>query len=187
MSKLIMIAGPQAVGKMTVGQELAKLTDFKLFHNHMTIDLVNNFFSYSTKEGQDMVKMIRVNMLEYFAKSSIPGIIFTCVVNYDKASDMENLETYKKIFESQGGQFYYVELNAPLSIRLDRNKTENRLLCKPEKQNIEFSEKQIYHAEEKHRNFSLPNELNFENYIKIDNSNLSAIETAKIIKEKFDF
>lgn len=187
MSKLIMITGPQAVGKMTVGQELVKLTDFKLFHNHMSIDLVNNFFSYSTKEGQDMVKLIRVNMLEFFAKSSIPGIIFTCVVNYDKASDMENIDNFKKIFESHGGEFYYVELNAPLDIRLDRNKTENRLLYKPEKQNIEFSEKQIFHAEEKHRNYSFPNELNFKNYIKIDNSNLTATETAKIIKEKFDF
>ena len=39
--KLILIFGPQAVGKMTVGQELATLTGLKLFHNHMTIDLVS--------------------------------------------------------------------------------------------------------------------------------------------------
>lgn len=39
--KLVIITGPQAVGKMTVGQELEKLTDLKLFHNHMTIDLAN--------------------------------------------------------------------------------------------------------------------------------------------------
>lgn len=69
MPDLIMITGPQAVGKMTVGQELAKLTNFKLFHNHMSIDLVNNFFSYSTKEGQDMVKMLRINMLNIFQKA----------------------------------------------------------------------------------------------------------------------
>lgn len=69
MPDLIMITGPQAVGKMTVGQELAKLTNFKLFHNHMSIDLVNNFFSYSTKEGQDMVKMLRINMFKYFQKA----------------------------------------------------------------------------------------------------------------------
>ena len=42
--KLVLIFGPQAVGKMTVGQELAKITGLKLFHNHMTIDLVSNFF-----------------------------------------------------------------------------------------------------------------------------------------------
>ena len=124
MPDLIMITGPQAVGKMTVGQELAKLTNFKLFHNHMSIDLVNNFFSYSTREGQEMVKMLRINMFKYFSESSIPGIIFTCVVNYDKLSDIENISIFKNIFESNGGKFYYVELNAPLDIRLNRNKTD---------------------------------------------------------------
>ncbi len=38
--KLVMIFGNLAVGKMTVGQELAKITNFKLFHNHMTIEPV---------------------------------------------------------------------------------------------------------------------------------------------------
>lgn len=32
--KFILITGPQAVGKMTVGQELEKITNLKLFHNH---------------------------------------------------------------------------------------------------------------------------------------------------------
>lgn len=41
--KLVVIFGPLAVGKMTVGQELAKRTGLRLFHNHMTIDLVANF------------------------------------------------------------------------------------------------------------------------------------------------
>ena len=31
---------------MSVGYELAKLTGLKLFHNHMTIDLVLNFFEF---------------------------------------------------------------------------------------------------------------------------------------------
>ena len=43
-----MLIGPQAVGKMTVGQELTKITNLKLFHNHMSIDLVSNFFSYKS-------------------------------------------------------------------------------------------------------------------------------------------
>ncbi|GAE48204.1 hypothetical protein JCM21738_5289 [Mesobacillus boroniphilus JCM 21738] len=39
--KFVLIFGPQAVGKMTVGHELEKITELKLFHNHMTIELVN--------------------------------------------------------------------------------------------------------------------------------------------------
>ena len=38
--KLVLLFGDCAVGKMTVGQELAKITDLRLFHNHMTIEPV---------------------------------------------------------------------------------------------------------------------------------------------------
>ena len=38
--KLVIIIGPPAVGKMTIGQALEKITDLKLFHNHMSIELV---------------------------------------------------------------------------------------------------------------------------------------------------
>ena len=45
MSKtLVIILGPHAVGKMTVGQELAKITDLRLFHNHMSIELTRKLF-----------------------------------------------------------------------------------------------------------------------------------------------
>ena len=36
--------GNAAVGKMTVGQELMKLTGLRLFHNHMTIEPVIEIF-----------------------------------------------------------------------------------------------------------------------------------------------
>ena len=59
MAKIVLITGPQAVGKMTVGQELSKITDLKLLHNHMTIDLVSHFFSYGTEVGQRLVSDMR--------------------------------------------------------------------------------------------------------------------------------
>ena len=43
MPKFIQIIGPQAVGKMTVGQELAKITEYKLLYNHMTIEMVRTY------------------------------------------------------------------------------------------------------------------------------------------------
>ena len=42
--KLLIIAGDAAVGKMTVGQEIAKRTGLRLFHNHMSIELVLEVF-----------------------------------------------------------------------------------------------------------------------------------------------
>ena len=46
MPKFVLIIGPQAVGKMTIGQELAKITDYKLLYNHMTIEIVRKIFDY---------------------------------------------------------------------------------------------------------------------------------------------
>lgn len=47
--KLVIIFGPHAVGKMTVGQKLAKITALGLFHNHMTIDIVSDLFKNMPK------------------------------------------------------------------------------------------------------------------------------------------
>jgi hypothetical protein len=46
--ELVLLFGPQAVGKMTVGQELARITELKLFHNHMTIDLLEPYFLFQS-------------------------------------------------------------------------------------------------------------------------------------------
>ena len=54
MPKFVLIIGPQAVGKMTVGQELSKLIGYKLMHNHMTIEVVRQIFDYDKEIYQKM-------------------------------------------------------------------------------------------------------------------------------------
>ena len=186
MAKLVLLTGPQAVGKMTVGQELAKITGLKLLHNHMTIDLVSNFFSYSTKEGEDLVTAIRMEVFKAVAKSEIEGIIFTFVMAYECKEDVELIEKIKDLFRANGGEVYYIELQAPLDVRLERNKTENRKKHKISKRDVSFSEKLLLRAETKHRMESMEGEVKEKNYLKIDNTNIPAKEVAKIIKEKFD-
>jgi replication-associated recombination protein RarA len=45
---LIFLYGPPGVGKLTVAQELAGMTGYKLFHNHLTVDLVYAVFDFGT-------------------------------------------------------------------------------------------------------------------------------------------
>ena len=92
----------------------------------MTIDLALNFFDYSTKEGQKLVDDLRMDVFRAVAKSDLEGIIFTCVIAYESNEDLEILEKIKKVFIENDGEVYYVELQAPLEVRLERNKTENR-------------------------------------------------------------
>ena len=72
--KLMFLIGDTAVGKMTVGQELAKITDLHLFHNHMTIEPVIEIFGYLQRNA---VNRLRDVIFEEFAASDRYGMIFT--------------------------------------------------------------------------------------------------------------
>lgn len=183
--KFVLIFGPQAVGKMTVGQELAKITGLKLFHNHMTIELVTPIFDFGTKEGQRLVSLFRQEIFEAAAKSDLEGLIFTYVWAFNHPSDWEYVNSVCQIFESRGGNVYFVELEADLNERLQRNKSPHRLEHKPTKRNIEWSENNLMKSMEKYRLNSLEGEITKQEYIRINNTNRSAVEVAKIIKEKF--
>ncbi|PEB24409.1 shikimate kinase [Bacillus toyonensis] len=183
--KFILIFGPQAVGKMTVGQELATLTGLKLFHNHMTIDLVSLIFDYSTKEAKRLVSLFRNEIFEEISKSDLSGMIFTYVWAFDLQSDWDYIHHVVSIFESKGGTVYFVELEAELDERLERNKSPHRLEHKPKKRDIEWSENNLKETMKKHRLDSLHGEIEKEEYIKINNTYLSAKEVAEMIKEKF--
>ena len=183
--KLIIIFGAQAVGKMTVGHELEKTTDLKLFHNHMTIELVSPFFSYGSESGKRLVNLFRKEIFEEVAKSDLEGLIFTYVWAFDQKSDWDYIDNLCEIFESKGGTIYFVELEADVDERINRNKHPHRLNHKPTKRNIERSEKDLKDSMDKYRLNSKNGEIKRENYIRIDNTNLSPEETVKKIKEKF--
>ncbi|QCT03428.1 hypothetical protein E6C60_2716 [Paenibacillus algicola] len=184
--KLVIIFGPQAVGKMTVGQELERKTELKLFHNHMTIELVSHFFSYGSESGKRLVGLFRKKIFEEVAASDLEGLIFTYVWGLDISADWDYINNVSNIFESKGGSVYLVELEADLDVRLVRNKSDNRLLHKPSKRNFEQSERDLLKTLENHRLNSFPGEFEGKNYMKINNTNLTADIVAQMIIEQFE-
>ena len=181
--KLVLIMGDAAVGKMTVGQELMKITDLRLFHNHMTIEPVLEIMG--TFDGQ-LIQDMRELIFRRFAASSNYGMIFTIMMAFDMQSDWDYLEHVKSIFQPYGTEFYYVELIAPQEVRLQRNKTENRLQNKPSKRDLEVSDRRLLRDDENHRCVSYPGEIPFDNYLRIENADLPAAAVAQMIKERFD-
>ncbi len=180
--KLVFLIGNTAVGKMTVGQALAQITELSLFHNHMMLEPVLEIFKTRNSVA---VNRLRDVIFEEFAKSDGYGLIFTYMWAFDMQSDWAYIEHVKSIFAPYGTEVYYVELVAPQRVRLERNKTENRLASKPSKRNLAFSEQLLLGADEKHRCESYDGEIPFENYIKIDNSHLAPETVAERIKERF--
>ncbi|MDG4657211.1 AAA family ATPase [Ectobacillus antri] len=184
--KLVIIFGPQAAGKMTVGHELEAITDLKLFHNHMTIELVHPFFDFGTPAFERLVTLFREKMFEEVAGSDLYGIIFTYVWAFNSPSDWAFIEKTKSTFEAAGGEVYFVELQATLDERLRRNVTPHRLAHKPTKRNVQRSEENLKLSMKTHRLYSHDGEITHNRYLKIDNTHLSAAETAMRIKQTFD-
>jgi hypothetical protein len=180
--KLVFLIGDAAVGKMTVGQELMKITDLRLFHNHMTIEPVLEIFG--SFDGA-VIKRLREVIFEEFAKSDNYGMIFTFMWAFDMQSDWDYHDWVRGFFEPYGTEFYYVELVSDQETRLARNVTENRLRHKASKRDVEASNARLLRDDANHRLESLPGEILFENYMRIDNTHLAPEEVAALIKEHF--
>ena len=183
--KFVIITGPGAVGKMTVGQELQKITGLRLFHNHMTIDMVSNFFDYSSDEGKRLVGLFRQEIFEAVAKSDLPGMIFTYMWAFDYQSDWDYIEKISNLFQEHGAEIFIVELEADYDVRLERNKTPNRLKNKPTKRDLVLSEQRFTQLESKYRLNSHEGEIKEKNYLRINNTNKQPEIVAKQIKDTF--
>ena len=185
--KFVFITGPQAVGKMTVGQALAARTNLKLFHNHETIELVRPLLPLDRAEGWALVKDLRVSVFRHFARSGQEGMIYTGVWAFDSPSDKDYYEGIFALWreECPETEIFVVELEADLETRLARNRTENRLLHKPSKRDMEWSDKDVRATTEKYRLNSLPGEIAEANYLRLDNTHMSAEDAAQAIVERF--
>lgn len=180
--KLLFMIGSGAVGKMTVGQELMKITDLQLFHNHIAIKPVLEIFG---EYNEPIITNLREMIFNEFAKSDNYGMIFTFMWAFNYQANWDYVEHVKAIFKPYNTDFYCVELVAPQEIRLARNATEKRLTNKKSKQDLALANHLLLSDDSECRLVSFEGEVPFKNYLIIDNSNLSAEDTAKMIKEQF--
>jgi hypothetical protein len=178
--KLLIIFGPPAVGKMTVGKEVSKKTNLKLFHNHMTIEPLLKIFEYKSAEFQRLNSLFRKSVFEEFAQSSNEGMIFTFVWALDKPSELSYLEKLSKPFKDRDADIFYIELSASQKVRRERNKGADRLYEKASKRDVQASEERLIDNDTKHvlnssKEFPCPVQ---KNYLKINSESLSAEDVA---------
>jgi hypothetical protein len=128
-----------------------------------------------------VIQRLREVIFEEFLRSDQEGMIFTFMWAFDMPSDREYIMNVAKKFD----EVYCVELVADQSVRLERNRTQNRLKNKASKRDLSISDQRLIREDTNHRLVSLEGEIPFENYIRIDNTNLAPDAVAKIIKEQF--
>lgn len=177
---LIFVVGPPAVGKMTVGREICAQTGYRLFHNHMSIELCLEFFEFGSAGMRELSETIRTTVFKTVAESDLPGLVFTFVWAFDLEPDRRFVERVARDWkERTGGGFYVLELHSSLERRLERNRHPDRLAAKPSKRNIERSEANLRDFHTRYRMYSegqLPMDAP---HILINNESLGPAQTAR--------
>ena len=127
--KLIFIYGPPAVGKYTVGKELSRLTGYKLFHNHVAIEMVRSVFEIDNGTRIDsstfwkLVTSFREQMVEEAAKQNV-DLIMTYVYNYP--TDTKSVMRLVRLVEKHGGRVFFVRLYTKKEVLHERMKAASR-------------------------------------------------------------
>jgi hypothetical protein len=181
----IVILGPPAVGKMTVGQEIAKKTKFKLFHNHLVIESLLPVFDFDSQSYKKLSFELRTRIFEEAIAANVEGLIFTLVLAYNREKGVKQFFDWIDLFKRNKFDIYVVELLAGLDIRLKRNETPNRLTHKSSKRDIKFSRDILLRNENEWEMQSKEGFFSAFPHLKIITDGLSAFEVSEIIIQHF--
>lgn len=185
MADLIVICGPQAVGKMTVAESLRDKVKYNLMMNHESIEVSDRIFGFATPAQKEFNAVFRKKAFEIAVRHDV-DMIFTYVCRFEMPEEKEYLTGLSDLFTSNKGNFYFVELSSDIETRLKRNETPHRMEKKASKKDIEWSRSDLLSSAREHKLNSDQDEFWFENHIKIDNSNLEPDEVADMIIKKFN-
>jgi len=172
--KLVFIYGPPGVGKLTVAKELSKITNFKVFHNHMTNDFVVNFETFGTKRFWKYVGKIK-EVIYHMAFENNTNLITTGC--YAKGHDDKSIKRKIKLFKKNKSQIYFVRLYC------DKPQLENRVIAESRKEHGKLRDLKELKKVLKKYDFLAP--IPFVKSLEINNSNISAKNVAKMIKKHY--
>ena len=105
--KLVFLYGPVAAGKLTVARDLARLTGFALFHNHLIVDAVAAVFPFPSPA---FVRLRERFWLDTFAEAaaSARSLIFTFAPENSVAPDFP--QRVQSVVREAGGEVHFVKL-----------------------------------------------------------------------------
>jgi chloramphenicol 3-O-phosphotransferase len=167
--KLIFLHGAPAVGKLTVARELAGLTGFRLFHNHLTVDLVSSLFPF----GSEPFILLREQIwLAAFAEAARQNVSLIFTFNPERTVRERFVQNTIAAVETAGGRVVFVELTCA------EDEMERRLEDASRKEFGKLASVEHYRSLKDAGAFDFPK---LPNGISVDTTNRSPAESALLI------
>jgi hypothetical protein len=173
--KLIVIYGAPGVGKLTTAAALAALTGLRLFHNHLSFDLVKAVFDFPTPPFLELMETVRLAAFEAAAREKLAGLVFTFV--YASPGDDAFLARMIEAVERGGGELGFVRLHC------DTATNEQRVVGADRSRFGKIADVGSLRAGLARWNLTSP--IPFRASLEIDNSALAAHEVARRIATHF--
>ena len=184
--ELLLVIGPPAVGKMTVGRAISRASDFRLFHNHHTIEVLADVFGFGTPAFDALKDDLRIRVIDAAAEHGV-RLVFTFVWPVDSEADARTVRDYLAPYVDRGLPVSFVELYAGLDTRLVRNVQPDRVAAKPTKADLEWSDAHVRELEVEYRMNTDPDDpttpadavLAEHSHLRLDNTDLTPDEVAQ--------
>jgi chloramphenicol 3-O-phosphotransferase len=169
--KLVFLHGAPAVGKLTVARELARLTGFRLFHNHLTVDLVSSLFPFGSEPFVLLREQIWLTAFAEAARNNV-SLIFT--FNPERTVRERFIQDALDVVGLAGGEVVFVELTCT------EEELERRIEDASRKEFGKLASIEQYRSLKDAGAFHFPK---LPNGISLDTTNQPAAETAELISE----
>jgi hypothetical protein len=169
--KLVFLHGMPGVGKLTVARELATLTKFKLFHNHLTVDLVLSLFEFGTPPFVELRERIWLDAFAQACDARLEGMIFTFA--FEKTVRGEFVPNVVKVVESRGGEVIFVNLHC------DSDELEKRITDPAREKFGKLTSLELFRQLNSSGTFDTPN--NVPDRLLVNTTNVSPSEAARKI------
>lgn len=166
---------------MTVGQELSRQTGFPLYYNHRLVDFLTDFFPYGSRGFNRLTGTFNKMFFEEAIAAKL-AIIWTWGWWFDRPDLAEDIRDFCQPWLDGGGDVYWVELSAPLDVRVERNRSENRRAHKKVDWATDEYIRGLAEAQSSNSDGRFPPGYN---HMLIDTTSLSAAETATMVCERF--
>lgn len=174
--KLIFLHGMPGVGKLTVARELARITGYKLFHNHLTVDLVGSVFEFGSPSFVELREKIWLDVFCRAAEEGIPGLIFTFA--FEQTVTAGFIKKVVDEMEARGAEILFVKLFCT------PEELAKRLTDSSRAQYGKLASLELFRELNEARVFLDPEET--DNRLILNTTSLTAVETAQRIATELE-
>ena len=168
--KLIFLHGLPAVGKLTIARELAALTGFRLFHNHLTVDLLLSIFDFGSEPFIRLREEIWLSVFRAAAQQN-RSLIFTFCP--ERTVQSRFIQDTIEAIETFSGDVIFVELTC------SKQELEGRMVSPSRLNSGKINSLTQYQELSAQGVFEYPAIVGRT----FDTTNFSPVETAQFIQE----